>query len=229
MIPARQRFVQVPGRVVGKSIALPPEQTQDPITNEHRRKHDLYRHTHNRGRWLHKSKEFVRDDSYPDVLSGKKSKQDSEWTPKKGKVYLPPMDPLLCSGPGEDVLDTDNQRRYRVKTGRNALCPCGSGNKYKKCHGKNPQQISARCAAFQEVHVPREQELLVNLTRKKIYAMSWDVLRPFLKHYTGQETQAKSESRLRLAKRDLWAEVERRVQKHGIKQDKSPEDKSPEV
>ncbi|HHB91693.1 MAG TPA: hypothetical protein ENK59_00580, partial [Thioploca sp.] len=22
------------------------------------------------------------------------------------------------------------------KIGRNQLCPCGSGNKYKKCHGK---------------------------------------------------------------------------------------------
>lgn len=25
----------------------------------------------------------------------------------------------------------------KMKTGRNALCPCGSGKKYKHCHGKN--------------------------------------------------------------------------------------------
>ena len=25
----------------------------------------------------------------------------------------------------------------KAKSGRNELCPCGSGLKYKKCHGKN--------------------------------------------------------------------------------------------
>jgi preprotein translocase subunit SecA len=28
-----------------------------------------------------------------------------------------------------------NQRRSGEKVGRNDACPCGSGKKYKKCHG----------------------------------------------------------------------------------------------
>jgi len=28
-------------------------------------------------------------------------------------------------------------KRVEEKVGRNAPCPCGSGKKYKQCHGKN--------------------------------------------------------------------------------------------
>jgi preprotein translocase subunit SecA len=31
--------------------------------------------------------------------------------------------------------DAPAQRRSGDKVGRNDLCPCGSGKKYKKCHG----------------------------------------------------------------------------------------------
>jgi preprotein translocase subunit SecA len=31
--------------------------------------------------------------------------------------------------------DAPAQRRTGEKVGRNDLCPCGSGKKYKKCHG----------------------------------------------------------------------------------------------
>jgi preprotein translocase subunit SecA len=34
---------------------------------------------------------------------------------------------------GDDVVKT--VRREEPKVGRNDLCPCGSGKKYKKCHG----------------------------------------------------------------------------------------------
>ena len=34
-----------------------------------------------------------------------------------------------------DAENTNNQRSSE-KIGRNDLCPCGSGKKYKKCHGK---------------------------------------------------------------------------------------------
>jgi hypothetical protein len=33
-------------------------------------------------------------------------------------------------------LTRDNPNRRSVKIGRNQLCPCGSGKKYKKCHGQ---------------------------------------------------------------------------------------------
>jgi len=31
-------------------------------------------------------------------------------------------------------------RRDRPKVGRNDPCPCGSGKKYKKCHGKDEER-----------------------------------------------------------------------------------------
>jgi uncharacterized protein YecA (UPF0149 family) len=34
---------------------------------------------------------------------------------------------------GDDVIKT--VRRDEPKVGRNDPCPCGSGKKYKKCHG----------------------------------------------------------------------------------------------
>ena len=36
----------------------------------------------------------------------------------------------------EEVQDTQESQRKAKKVGRNAPCPCGSGRKYKKCHGK---------------------------------------------------------------------------------------------
>ncbi len=46
----------------------------------------------------------------------------------------------------DDELEEDDEidplepgvtyRRPSPKIGRNELCPCGSGKKYKKCHGK---------------------------------------------------------------------------------------------
>jgi preprotein translocase subunit SecA len=35
---------------------------------------------------------------------------------------------------GDDVIKT--VRREEPKVGRNDPCPCGSGKKYKKCHGQ---------------------------------------------------------------------------------------------
>jgi hypothetical protein len=34
-------------------------------------------------------------------------------------------------------LRDDLEREYERKTGRNDLCPCGSGKKYKKCCGSS--------------------------------------------------------------------------------------------
>jgi preprotein translocase subunit SecA len=46
------------------------------------------------------------------------------------------MDRLITSGAGgEAEEDTATVRRDEDKVGRNALCPCGSGKKYKKCCG----------------------------------------------------------------------------------------------
>jgi preprotein translocase subunit SecA len=37
---------------------------------------------------------------------------------------------------GESADDAQPVRRDGPKVGRNDLCPCGSGKKYKHCHGK---------------------------------------------------------------------------------------------
>jgi preprotein translocase subunit SecA len=39
-------------------------------------------------------------------------------------------------GPNEEEGKPATVKRDEKKTGRNETCPCGSGKKYKKCHGK---------------------------------------------------------------------------------------------
>ena len=50
---------------------------------------------------------------------------------------MPPMPgghgPRPARVGGDDVIKT--VRREEPKVGRNDPCPCGSGKKYKKCHG----------------------------------------------------------------------------------------------
>jgi uncharacterized protein YecA (UPF0149 family) len=42
-----------------------------------------------------------------------------------------------------DGATTAPVKRDRPKVGRNDPCPCGSGKKYKKCHGKDEVESSA--------------------------------------------------------------------------------------
>ena len=42
--------------------------------------------------------------------------------------------PVPARTGGDDVIKT--VRRDEPKVGRNDPCPCGSGKKYKKCHGQ---------------------------------------------------------------------------------------------
>ena len=39
--------------------------------------------------------------------------------------------------PGLQAAAPAQQERHVAKVGRNDPCPCGSGKKYKKCHGEN--------------------------------------------------------------------------------------------
>jgi len=38
---------------------------------------------------------------------------------------------------GARAVAVETYKRDHAKIGRNDLCPCGSGKKYKNCHGKN--------------------------------------------------------------------------------------------
>jgi len=45
--------------------------------------------------------------------------------------------PSATGGDAEaESADTQTMTRQGPKVGRNAPCPCGSGKKYKQCHGK---------------------------------------------------------------------------------------------
>ena len=41
-------------------------------------------------------------------------------------------------GAGEPDRSSSPLQRQEDKIGRNAPCPCGSGKKFKLCHGRNP-------------------------------------------------------------------------------------------
>ena len=45
--------------------------------------------------------------------------------------------------PGEPAEKAETVRRERPKVGRNDPCPCGSGKKYKKCHGKDEEAAAS--------------------------------------------------------------------------------------
>ena len=47
-----------------------------------------------------------------------------------------PRQMMLSHGSGQGPERAATVRRDGEKVGRNAPCPCGSGKKYKRCHGK---------------------------------------------------------------------------------------------
>jgi len=60
----------------------------------------------------------------------------------RAEVQMAAGGPAMAAGPaemGDDGSDIvyETVRREGDKVGRNDLCPCGSGKKYKRCHGMN--------------------------------------------------------------------------------------------
>lgn len=51
--------------------------------------------------------------------------------------YLYKLRQISLMFEGKKPISLDMGSRKNKKIGRNALCPCGSGKKYKYCHGKN--------------------------------------------------------------------------------------------
>jgi len=49
----------------------------------------------------------------------------------------PDAGPTSELSPGQEATPIEPIRNFEEKVGRNDLCPCGSGKKYKKCHGAN--------------------------------------------------------------------------------------------
>ena len=46
------------------------------------------------------------------------------------------VETLTLPDPGTDEAKGQTFKRFGDKIGRNDPCPCGSGKKYKQCHGK---------------------------------------------------------------------------------------------
>ena len=61
------------------------------------------------------------------------------------EASLPP--PAVPAEPPVAVENIQAVRRGGPKVGRNDLCPCGSGKKYKKCHGAEPGSPEASASA----------------------------------------------------------------------------------
>jgi uncharacterized protein YecA (UPF0149 family) len=56
------------------------------------------------------------------------------------------VDELAALREGADRADRavrQPQKRSAPKIGRNDLCPCGSGKKFKQCHGKDDDEDQA--------------------------------------------------------------------------------------
>jgi uncharacterized protein YecA (UPF0149 family) len=63
---------------------------------------------------------------------------EAEWraTPREALDGLTP-DVFAEQHPEVNKTAQRTVRREEAKVGRNDPCPCGSGKKYKKCHGRN--------------------------------------------------------------------------------------------
>ncbi|MGH2897818.1 MAG: SEC-C metal-binding domain-containing protein, partial [Solirubrobacteraceae bacterium] len=59
-----------------------------------------------------------------------------------GRAAQPPQAARGAGGDG-DGAKAEPMRRDRPKVGRNDPCPCGSGKKYKKCHGKDEEAAAS--------------------------------------------------------------------------------------
>lgn len=90
-----------------------------------------------RGQMLADFGAFCEDKGYEDSDEELMRSAQEEWlqTPRPSLEGKKPADVLEGGRLLPDKVETF--RREEPKVGRNDPCPCGSGKKYKKCHGKN--------------------------------------------------------------------------------------------
>jgi preprotein translocase subunit SecA len=62
--------------------------------------------------------------------------------PRGGRA-VQPAGRAQAGAPAEAEAKAEPVRRDRPKVGRNDPCPCGSGKKYKKCHGKDEEAAAS--------------------------------------------------------------------------------------
>ena len=71
-----------------------------------------------------------------DEAEGDASDQRQIAAQRRGRGGRPAQAARAADGDGAKA---EPIRRDRPKVGRNDPCPCGSGKKYKKCHGKDEE------------------------------------------------------------------------------------------
>jgi preprotein translocase subunit SecA len=73
-----------------------------------------------------------------------KSEDENDEAAAEGTQGAKPARGRAAQRPGEgDAAKAEPIRRDRPKVGRNDPCPCGSGKKYKKCHGKDEEAAAS--------------------------------------------------------------------------------------
>ncbi len=72
---------------------------------------------------------------------GAANKSEDETADDEAQQQRRPRRGSVTGKPGEptDGAKLEPVRREKPKVGRNDPCPCGSGKKYKKCHGKDEE------------------------------------------------------------------------------------------
>ncbi len=78
------------------------------------------------------------------MMAGAAGKTDTaEEAERKAGRERRPGQSARPAGNGEPQAKQETVRRDRPKVGRNDPCPCGSGKKYKKCHGKDEVETAS--------------------------------------------------------------------------------------
>jgi preprotein translocase subunit SecA len=77
------------------------------------------------------------------VEAGAAGKSDSEEAEQRKSAGDARRRPAAAAKGGDGGAKQETVRRDRPKVGRNDPCPCGSGKKYKKCHGRDEAEAQS--------------------------------------------------------------------------------------
>jgi preprotein translocase subunit SecA len=79
--------------------------------------------------------ERIKSDTLDRLFHVQAVRNDPEHTAPPPPPVMTRPQPRLTLNRGEEPVGTQTVQRNDDKVGRNDPCPCGSGKKYKKCHG----------------------------------------------------------------------------------------------
>ncbi len=81
----------------------------------------------------------VDEDEEEHEIAAKAAPQQRRPRPNRGQPARKPGEPQAASADAK----AETVRRDKPKVGRNDPCPCGSGKKYKKCHGRDEAEATS--------------------------------------------------------------------------------------